>query len=74
MARAMNAIGYDAVALGNHEFNYGLPLLGHVDQQMDARAGANAVHAGTDRPAYRRTPSRQMQIRATSRSGSACSG
>ena len=27
MARAMNAIGYDAVTLGNHEFNYGLPLL-----------------------------------------------
>lgn len=24
---AMNALGYDAAALGNHEFNYGLPLL-----------------------------------------------
>jgi 2',3'-cyclic-nucleotide 2'-phosphodiesterase (5'-nucleotidase family) len=27
MALAMNAVGYDAVALGNHEFNYGVPLL-----------------------------------------------
>ncbi len=26
MARAMNAIGYDVVTLGNHEFDYGLPL------------------------------------------------
>ncbi len=24
---AMNALGYDAATLGNHEFNYGLPLL-----------------------------------------------
>jgi len=27
MALQMNAIGYDAVALGNHEFNYGLDFL-----------------------------------------------
>ncbi|MFT8719616.1 bifunctional 2',3'-cyclic-nucleotide 2'-phosphodiesterase/3'-nucleotidase [Acetobacter sp.] len=27
MIRAMNSLGYDAVALGNHEFNYGLPFL-----------------------------------------------
>lgn len=27
MAAAMAAIGYDAMALGNHEFNYGLPVL-----------------------------------------------
>jgi len=27
MARAMNLVGYDAAALGNHEFNYGIPLL-----------------------------------------------
>ena len=32
MARAMNVIDYDAVTLGNHEFNYGLPLLAPVDQ------------------------------------------
>ena len=27
MITAMNALDYDAVALGNHEFNYGLPFL-----------------------------------------------
>jgi 2',3'-cyclic-nucleotide 2'-phosphodiesterase / 3'-nucleotidase len=27
MMRAMNALGYDAMAVGNHEFNFGLPNL-----------------------------------------------
>lgn len=27
MIHAMNALGYDAVTLGNHEFNFGLPFL-----------------------------------------------
>ena len=27
MADAMNLIGYDAAALGNHEFNYGIETL-----------------------------------------------
>ena len=27
VAAAMNAMGYDAAAIGNHEFNYGLPTL-----------------------------------------------
>src|SRR5947209_5127464 len=27
MIEAMNAIGYDAAAIGNHEFNYGLDVL-----------------------------------------------
>ncbi|GLY81330.1 multifunctional 2',3'-cyclic-nucleotide 2'-phosphodiesterase/5'-nucleotidase/3'-nucleotidase [Actinoallomurus iriomotensis] len=54
MALQMNAIGFDAVALGNHEFNYGLPLLDAWIKQMRAPVlAANAVHAGTDRPAYR---------------------
>ncbi|MFJ2031663.1 bifunctional metallophosphatase/5'-nucleotidase [Streptosporangium sp. NPDC087985] len=53
MARAMNAIGYDAVTLGNHEFNYGLPLLATWVKQMKAPVlGANAVDAKTGRPAY----------------------
>ena len=30
MIRAMNAIGYDAGTLGNHEFNYGVPFLDKV--------------------------------------------
>ncbi|WP_067135736.1 bifunctional metallophosphatase/5'-nucleotidase [Microtetraspora malaysiensis] len=53
MAKAMNAIGYDAVTLGNHEFNYGLPLLATWIKQMKAPVlGANAVSATTGQPAY----------------------
>ncbi|MGN8026031.1 bifunctional metallophosphatase/5'-nucleotidase [Microbacterium sp. 22242] len=53
MAAQMNAIGYDAVALGNHEFNYGLDFLDTWISQMQAPVlGANAVHAGTTVPAY----------------------
>ncbi len=33
MAAAMNAVGYDAAALGNHEFNYGLDLLRTFESQ-----------------------------------------
>ena len=33
VAAAMNAMGYDAAAVGNHEFNYGLPLLERVVAQ-----------------------------------------
>jgi 2',3'-cyclic-nucleotide 2'-phosphodiesterase/3'-nucleotidase len=54
MAAQFNAIGYDAVALGNHEFNYGLDFLDYWISQLDAPAlAANAVHAGTTEPAYR---------------------
>jgi 2',3'-cyclic-nucleotide 2'-phosphodiesterase/3'-nucleotidase len=35
MAAAMNAIGYDAAALGNHEFNYGIPLLRQFQAQLN---------------------------------------
>jgi 2',3'-cyclic-nucleotide 2'-phosphodiesterase/3'-nucleotidase len=53
IAAQMNAIGYDAVALGNHEFNYGLDFLDYWISQMDADVlAANAVHAGTKVPAY----------------------
>ncbi|MGI9823975.1 bifunctional metallophosphatase/5'-nucleotidase [Agromyces sp. Marseille-Q5079] len=54
MAAQMNALGYDAVALGNHEFNYGLEFLDHWIEQMDAPVlAANAVHAGTKVPRFR---------------------
>ena len=53
MAAQMNALGYDAVALGNHEFNYGLEFLDNWISQMDAPVlAANAVHAGTKVPRY----------------------
>ncbi|MET7361395.1 5'-nucleotidase C-terminal domain-containing protein [Streptomyces sp. NPDC005562] len=53
MAQAMNAIGYDAAALGNHEFNYGIPVLRKFEEQCDfPLLGANALDARTQRPAF----------------------
>lgn len=53
MAAAMNAIGYDAVALGNHEFNYGIETLRKFEEQCDfPLLGANALDAKTLRPAF----------------------
>ncbi|CAL9552248.1 Trifunctional nucleotide phosphoesterase protein YfkN [Streptomyces sp. enrichment culture] len=53
MAQAMNAIGYDAVALGNHEFNYGIETLRKFEEQCRfPLLGANAVDAKTLRPAF----------------------
>ncbi|MEV0967617.1 bifunctional metallophosphatase/5'-nucleotidase [Microtetraspora glauca] len=64
MAKAMNAIGYDAVTLGNHEFNYGLPLLARWIKQMDAPVlGANAVSATTGRPAYEPFVIKTMKVK-----------
>ncbi len=64
MAKAMNAIGYDAVTLGNHEFNYGLPLLARWIEQMDAPVlGANAVSARTGLPAYEPYVIKTMKVK-----------
>jgi 2',3'-cyclic-nucleotide 2'-phosphodiesterase/3'-nucleotidase len=46
MARAMNIVDYDAVTLGNHEFNYGLPLLDLWIEQF----GFPAPRPPPDRP------------------------
>ncbi|WP_189260806.1 bifunctional metallophosphatase/5'-nucleotidase [Streptomyces fuscichromogenes] len=53
MAQAMNAIGYDAAALGNHEFNYGIETLRKFEDQLRfPLLGANAVDAKTLKPAF----------------------
>ncbi|MFI5871012.1 bifunctional metallophosphatase/5'-nucleotidase [Streptomyces sp. NPDC051445] len=53
MAQAMNAIGYDAAALGNHEFNYGIETLRKFESQLRfPLLGANAVDARTLKPAF----------------------
>lgn len=53
MAAAMNAVGYDAAALGNHEFNYGIPLLRKFQSQLDfPLLGANAIDDATGKPAF----------------------
>lgn len=53
MAAAMNALGYDAMTLGNHEFNYGLPLLNTFREQADFPIlGANVVDWETGEEAF----------------------
>ncbi len=53
MARAMNLVGYDAVALGNHEFNYGIDTLRKFEEQLDfPMLGANAVDPSTKLPVF----------------------
>jgi 2',3'-cyclic-nucleotide 2'-phosphodiesterase/3'-nucleotidase len=53
MAVAMNAIGYDAACLGNHEFNYGVPLLRKFQSQLHhPLLGANALEWNSQRPAF----------------------
>ena len=53
MALAMNAVGYDAVGLGNHEFNYGIPMLRTWEKQLDfPLLGANVHDAVSGRRAF----------------------
>ncbi|MCP2250187.1 bifunctional metallophosphatase/5'-nucleotidase [Lentzea aerocolonigenes] len=53
MAAAMNAIGYTAAALGNHEFNYGLQVLRTFERQLEfPLLAANALDVTTGQPAF----------------------
>ncbi len=53
MATAMNAMRYDAAALGNHEFNYGIDTLRTFESQCRfPLLAANALDAKTLRPAF----------------------
>ena len=53
MAHAMNLVGYDAAALGNHEFNYGIETLRTFESQLDfPLLGANAVDPVTKKPVF----------------------
>jgi 2',3'-cyclic-nucleotide 2'-phosphodiesterase/3'-nucleotidase len=52
--KAMNLIGYEAMAVGNHEFNFGMEPL----RRAEAEAGfpflaANAIDAATGLPSFR---------------------
>jgi 2',3'-cyclic-nucleotide 2'-phosphodiesterase/3'-nucleotidase len=54
MAVAMNHMRYDAAALGNHEFNYGIDVLRKFESQCRfPLLGANALDAKTLKPAFR---------------------
>ncbi len=53
MASAMNLVGYDLAALGNHEFNYGIDMLRTFESQVNfPLLGANAVDPVTKRPVF----------------------
>jgi 2',3'-cyclic-nucleotide 2'-phosphodiesterase/3'-nucleotidase/5'-nucleotidase len=52
--RAMNLLAYDAAAIGNHEFNYGLDHLGRAIALAEFPfVAANIFRAGTTEHAYR---------------------
>lgn len=63
MAAAMNAIGYDAAALGNHEFNYGLDTLRSFQAQLDhPLLAANALDWETGEPAFAEFVIREVPV------------
>jgi 2',3'-cyclic-nucleotide 2'-phosphodiesterase (5'-nucleotidase family) len=50
---AMNLMGYDAMAVGNHEFNFGLEVLRRAERQADFPfLSANTVSSTDGRPAF----------------------
>jgi 2',3'-cyclic-nucleotide 2'-phosphodiesterase (5'-nucleotidase family) len=51
---AMNAAGYDAMAIGNHEFNYGLPVLERALAGARFAVLAANAYSVDGRPAFRR--------------------
>ena len=60
----MNVIGYDAAALGNHEFNYGIDTLRTFESQLDfPLLGANAVDPATKRPVFQPYVIKKLQGR-----------
>ena len=55
MIAAMNVMQYDAAAIGNHEFNYGIPVLGRAIEQASfpfLAANAYLANGGRAYPAY----------------------
>uniref|UniRef100_A0AAU2VAW6 5'-nucleotidase C-terminal domain-containing protein n=1 Tax=Streptomyces sp. NBC_00003 TaxID=2903608 RepID=A0AAU2VAW6_9ACTN len=63
MALAMNHMRYDAAALGNHEFNYGIPTLRAFQEQLDfPLLGANALDAKTLKPAFPPYTVRRLKV------------
>lgn len=63
MARAMNLVGYDAAALGNHEFNYGIETLRTFESQVNfPLLGANAVDPTTKLPVFPPSITRTFKV------------
>jgi len=53
MMLSMNALGFDALAMGNHEYNFGLAVLQKAQREAKFPwLSANTLRAGTSEPAY----------------------
>jgi len=74
VAVAMNTIGFDAMTVGNHEFNFGLQHLYAFEPQLDfPLLAANALDPTPATPRSNLTRSSPSTWTDTSPSGSACS-
>ena len=63
MAAAMNAIGFDAAAIGNHEFNYGIETLRKFQSQLHfPLLCANALDWNTGQPAFPEYVLRKVRV------------
>lgn len=63
MAAAMNAIGFDAAAVGNHEFNYGIETLRKFQSQLHfPLLCANALDWNTGKPAFPEYVLRKVRV------------
>ena len=68
-------LGYDAAALGNHEFNYGIDTIRKFEEQVNfPMLGANALDPSTSCRSSRPTSSRTTTWAAAAVSASVCSG
>ncbi|MEO7260706.1 MAG: 5'-nucleotidase C-terminal domain-containing protein [Jatrophihabitantaceae bacterium] len=66
MAAAMNAIGFDAAAIGNHEFNYGVETLRKFQSQLHhPLLCANALDWNTGAPAFPEYVIKQVRVGAS---------
>lgn len=53
IVKIMNYVGYDAIALGNHEFDYGVPQMFNITDSLDAPVlCANLKNVQTDEFSY----------------------
>ena len=67
MATAMNLVGYDAAALGNHEFNYGLDTLRTFESQLNfPLLSANSVDWDTGAPVFKPWVIKTVKIKGES--------
>ena len=63
MAVAMNLVGYDAAALGNHEYNYGLDTLRTFEEQCNfPLLSANSVDWDSGQPVFRPYVIKTVQV------------